>query len=66
MASIELTGPKEWPILKKYGLTAAIGWGDWPKGMGLNNFFNNPKNHEELFALYSELIPEAAANGVKI
>lgn len=65
MASIELTGPKEWPILKKYGLTAAIGWGDWPKGMGLNNFFNNPKNHEELFALYSELIPEAAANGVK-
>jgi hydroxypyruvate isomerase len=65
MASIELTGPKEWPILKQYGLTCAIGWGDWPKGMGLNNFFNNPKNHEELIKLYEELIPQAAANGIK-
>jgi hydroxypyruvate isomerase len=65
MASIELTGPKEWPILKQYGLTCAIGWGDWPKGMGLHNFFNNPKNHDELIKLYEELIPQAAANGVK-
>lgn len=65
MASIELTGPKEWPILKQYGLTCAIGWGEWPKGMGLHNFFNNPKNHEELIKLYEELIPQAAANGIK-
>lgn len=65
MASIELTGPKEWPILKQYGLTCAMGWGDWPKGMGLNNFFNNPKNHEELQKLYEELIPQAAAQGIK-
>lgn len=65
MASIELTGPKEWPILKQYGLTCAIGWGDWPKGMGLHNFFNNPKNHDELIKLYEELIPQAAASGIK-
>ncbi len=64
MASIELTGPNEWPILKKYGLTAGIGWGEWPKGTGLNNFFNNPKNHEELFSLYEKLIPQAAENGI--
>ncbi len=64
MASIELTGPADWPILKKYGLTAAIGWGEWPKGMGLNNFFNNPKNHEELIVLYEKLIPLAAENGI--
>lgn len=43
MASIELTGPKEWPILKTYGLTAAIGWGDWPNGMGLHNFSTTQK-----------------------
>lgn len=65
MASIELTGPKEWPILKQYGLTAAIGWGDWPSGMGLHNFFNNPKNHDALVKLYEELIPQAAENGIK-
>jgi hydroxypyruvate isomerase len=64
MASIELTGPKEWPILKKYGLECAIGWGEWPTGMGLPNFFNNPKNHDALVELYEKLIPEAAANGV--
>lgn len=64
MASIELTGPKEWPILKQYGLTAGIGWGDWPKGTGLNNFFNNPKNHDTLVEFYEGLLPEAAANGI--
>jgi hydroxypyruvate isomerase len=65
LASIELTGPAEWPILKKHGLTCAIGWGEWPKGMGLPNFFNNPKNHDELFALYEKLIPQAAEAGIK-
>ncbi len=65
MASIELTGPEEWPILKKYGLTAGMGWGTWPAGMGLNNFFNEPKNHDTLVAFYEDLIPTAAANGIK-
>ncbi len=65
MASIELTGPEEWPILKKYGLECAIGWGKWPEGTGLNSFFNEPKNHDALFKLYEELIPQAAAAGVK-
>lgn len=65
MASIELTGPKEWPVLKKYGLECAIGWGDWPKGTGLTNFFNDPKNHDTLVSFYEDLIPQAAAHGVK-
>lgn len=64
MASIELTGPEEWPILKTYGLTAGIGWGKWPEGTGLNNFFCNPKNHDKLVTFYEELIPQAAANGI--
>ncbi len=63
--SIELTGPEEWPILKKYGLTSAMGWGTWPKGMGLDNFFNNPKNHDELVKFYEVLLPQAASMGIK-
>lgn len=64
LQSIELTGQAEWPILKKHGLTCAIGWTDWPKGMGLPNFFNQPKNHDELYNTYAKLIPEAAAAGI--
>jgi hydroxypyruvate isomerase len=30
--SVELTGPDEWPVLKKYGLTCAMPWG---AGMGI-------------------------------
>jgi hydroxypyruvate isomerase len=62
--SIELTGPEEWPILNKYGLTSAMGWGKWPQGTGLDNFFNNPKNDDALVKLYEELIPQAAGMGV--
>jgi hydroxypyruvate isomerase len=65
LQSIELTGPEEWPILKKYGMTAAIGWGSWPEGTGLHNFFCNPKNHETLVAFYKILLPQAAENGIK-
>jgi hydroxypyruvate isomerase len=65
IASIELTGPAEWEILKKYDLTAAIGWGEYPKGMGLPNFFNKVKNHDQLVAFYEDLIPKAANAGIK-
>ena len=65
LKSIELTGPEEWPVQKKYGLTSAIGWGDWPKGTNLTNFFANPKNHDVLVDFYKELLPKAAANGIK-
>lgn len=62
--SVELTGPDEWPILNKYGLTSAMGHGNYPKGTGLPNFFNNPKNHDALVAFYEDVIPKAAAAGV--
>lgn len=65
MESIELTGPDEWPILKKYGLTSAMGQGPYPKGMGLPNFFNNLKNHDALVEFYTTLIPQAADAGVR-
>ena len=58
--SIELTGPDEWPILKKYGLTCAMPWG---AGKGIVEGFNNPANHDELVKSYSEHIPKVAAAG---
>lgn len=65
LQSIELTGPEEWDILKKYDMTAAIGWGKYPEGMGLPNFFNKVKNHDLLVQFYEDLIPKAAKAGVK-
>lgn len=68
LQSIELTGPSEWEIMKKYGLTSAMGWPEenkWGGGMGLTNCFNNLKNHDALVALYEDLIPKAANAGIK-
>lgn len=62
LASIELTGPDEWPILKRYGLTAAMGWG---AEKGITEGFNNPALHDELVTRYTELIPKAAAAGIQ-
>lgn len=62
LASIELTGPDEWPILKRYGLTAAMGWS---AEKGITEGFNNPALHDELVTRYTELIPKAAAAGIE-
>lgn len=65
ITSIELTGPKEWEVLKKYGLTSAMGQADsWSNGIGLPNFFNNPKNHDAIVAGFEQLIPKAKEYGV--
>ncbi|WP_304232342.1 hydroxypyruvate isomerase family protein [Jiulongibacter sediminis] len=73
LQSIELTGPKEWPILKKHGMTSAIGWGDWPevtlpngskRGSNLSWFFADPATHDTLVAFYEDLIPQAAEAGI--
>lgn len=61
LASIELTGPEEWPVLKKYGLTAAMGWS---AEKGITEGFNNPGLHDELVTRYTELIPKAASAGI--
>jgi hydroxypyruvate isomerase len=61
LTSIELTGPDEWPLLKKYGLTAAMPNG---AGKGIVDGFNNPNLHDELVKSYSEVIPKAAAAGL--
>lgn len=61
IASIELTGPEEWPVLQKYGLTSALPWG---AGKGIVDGFNELSLHDELVKSYSEVIPKAAAAGL--
>lgn len=60
ISSIELTGPEEWPVLKKYGLVSAMPWG---AGLGIEKGFNNPAYHDELVKSYEEVIPKVAAAG---
>ena len=61
LTSIELTGPDEWPVLKKYGLTSAMPNG---AGMGIEKGFNNPAYHDELVASYEAVIPKVANAGL--
>ena len=61
LASIELTGPDEWPVLKKYGLTSAMPNG---AGKGIEKGFNDPQYHDELVESYEAVIPKAANAGL--
>jgi len=61
LKSIELVGPKEWPTLKKYGLTCAMGGG---AGMGIGQGFNRVELHDKLVESFEALIPKAADAGV--
>jgi hydroxypyruvate isomerase len=60
LSSIELVGPEEWKMLKKYGLTSALPNG---AGKGIEDGFNDPKFHDELVESYSNVIPKVAAAG---
>ncbi len=61
LTSIELTGPNEWPVLQKYGLTSALPNG---AGMGIEKGFNDPQYHEDLVASYEAVIPQVAKAGL--
>jgi hydroxypyruvate isomerase len=62
LTSIELVGPDEWPVLRKYGLTSALPNG---AGMGIEKGFNDPRYHDELVASYEAVIPKVANAGLK-
>jgi hydroxypyruvate isomerase len=62
LKSIELLGPREWPTLKKYGLTCAMANG---AGMGIARGFNRVELHDQLVASFEKLIPQAADAGLK-
>jgi hydroxypyruvate isomerase len=61
LTSIELTGPDEWPVLKKYGLTSAMPMG---AGKGIEKGFNDPQYHDELVESYEAIIPKVANAGL--
>lgn len=62
ITSIDLIGPKEWPVAKKYGLTCAMANG---AGTGIKEGFNDPKLHSELIESYREVIPLVAGAGLE-
>jgi len=65
--SIELTGPAEWPVLHRHGLTCAIAtFPQSPEGIGtIEKAFNCIEHHDVLESLYRDMIPQVAAAGIK-
>jgi hydroxypyruvate isomerase len=57
LQSIDLIGPKEWPIVQKYGLTCAMGNG---AQIDIARGWNNPIYHDTLIQNYKDIIPVAA------
>ncbi|MDF4204813.1 TIM barrel protein [Maribacter sp. SA7] len=58
--SVDLVGPDEFPLLKKYNIHAAMCWG---AGMGIEKGFNDLSLHDELIADYERVIPLVAEAG---
>jgi hydroxypyruvate isomerase len=58
--SVELLTEKDWPTVKKYGLTCAM----TSAGLGIADGFNRVENHDKLIAELEELAPKAAAAGM--
>jgi hydroxypyruvate isomerase len=66
LKSIELLGPKEWPVVAKYGLTCAITSNPEVEGIGgISKAFNRVEHHDRLVKGYEEWIPLAAKAGLK-
>lgn len=66
LSSIELLGPADWPMLKKYGLTCAMATNPTVDGLGgIPKSFNRVENHDKLVAAYEEYIPKAAEAGLQ-
>lgn len=58
--AIDLVGPEDWPLLKKYNIHASMCWG---AELGLTDGWCNPKFHPQLIKNYSEMIPKVAEAG---
>jgi hydroxypyruvate isomerase len=57
-SAIDLTGPKDWPVLQQHGIYSSMCYtaGD----NNLNNGLNNPKYHDQLIKEYLEIMPVMA------
>ena len=61
LTSIELLGPQDWPMLRKYNLPCAMPNG---AGYGIEKGFNRLENHDGLVESYSKVIPLVAGAGL--
>lgn len=62
IGAVDLIGPKDWPLLKKYGIECSMCNG---AEISLTQGWNNPKYHDELIKNYTEIIPQVASAGYK-
>lgn len=62
ITGIDLVGPKDWPILKKYNLVSTMCNG---AELNLVDGFNDLQFHEQLIKNYTEMIPLVAEAGYK-
>ena len=60
--AIDLVGPKDWPVLKKYGLDSSMCNG---AELNLVDGWNDKKFHAALIKNYTAMIPLLAQNGYK-
>ena len=61
LSSIELLGPEDWAMLRKYDLTCAMPHG---AGDGITKGWNRLENHDRLIESYSSVIPKVADAGL--
>lgn len=61
--SVELVAPKEWSVLRRYGLTCAIAPNGMP-GAAFMKGFNNPRYRDEVLTRTRQAIDACAAAGV--
>ncbi|MFC5683495.1 hydroxypyruvate isomerase family protein [Flavobacterium sp. MAHUQ-51] len=62
ISGIDLVGPKDWPVLKKYGLISTMCNG---AEINLVDGFNDVQFHDVLIKKYTEMIPLVAEAGYK-
>lgn len=62
LKGIDLVGPKDWPVLEKYGLTSSMCNG---AEINLVDGWNNPAFHPRLIKNYLDMIPLVAKAGYK-
>ena len=60
IGAIDLIGPKDWPLLKKYDIHCSMCNG---AEISLIEGWNNPKYHEQLIKNYTDIIPQVAEAG---
>ncbi len=62
IGAIDLVGPKDWPILQKYGLYSSMCNG---AEINLTDGWNDKKYHDQLIKNYTDMIPLVSKAGYK-